>query len=191
VPELAQAFRRQVYVLDRVLVNYSTTANELVGRSQIVRPNDTWESLKPAQPRLFPNATVYRDLSTSDAELLAEFYGAVSDVADLIESFARAEALTNYNAWNVLMHKVENSLRLGDLAIETFCPDRVFDPASPAGGTLLSQSQRVLAAAAKSRDKFMADFQTQPNRASPHTTSKSFSSATRIRNKLHTPYRGA
>jgi hypothetical protein len=29
---------------------------------------------------------VYRDLSASDAELLAEFYGAVSEVADLIKA---------------------------------------------------------------------------------------------------------
>lgn len=127
VPELERAFRRQVQILDRVLVNFSVTANEMLGAHQTIRSNDTWESLMPIQPRLFLEAAVYRDLSASDAELLAEFYGAVSEIADLIEHWAETVALTDYNAWNVLMHKVQHSLRMGELVIQKLCPDRAYD----------------------------------------------------------------
>jgi hypothetical protein len=116
IPELERVFRRQVQILDRVVVNFSVTANELLGTHQVIRPGDTWESLRPLQHHLFPNAVVYRDLSASDTELLAEFYGAVNEVADLILRCAETVALTEYNAWNILMHKVEHSLRMGELA---------------------------------------------------------------------------
>ena len=159
IPELERVFRRQVQVLDRVMVNFSVTANEMLGAHQAIQPGDTWESLRPVLPRLFPEAAAYRDLAASDAELLAEFYGAVSEVADLVEHWAGTVALTEYNAWNVLMHKVHNSLRLGDLAVQKLCPDRPYDATMPAGGTLLSQSQRVLTAADKAREIFMARFE--------------------------------
>jgi hypothetical protein len=171
VPELERVFRRQVQILDRVVVNFSVTANDLVGIPQTFRPGDTWESLRPVQPQphLFPQATVYRDLSTSDAELLAEFYGAVSEVADLIEHWAGTMALTEYNAWNVLMHKVQHSLRMGDLAVQKLCPDRAYDATMPAGGTLLSRSLRVLTAANKAREIFISKFEAlQQRKAAPN-----------------------
>jgi hypothetical protein len=168
VPELERVFRRQVQILDRVVVNFSVTANDMLGIHQAIRPGDTWESLRPVQPRLFPQVAVYRDLSASDAELLAEFYGAVSEVADLIEHWAGTMALTEYNAWNVLMHKVQHSLRMGELAVQKLCPDRAYDATMPAGGSLLSQSQRVLTAADKAREVFMAKFATsQQKKAVP------------------------
>ncbi|HUN99015.1 MAG TPA: hypothetical protein VMU69_22640 [Bradyrhizobium sp.] len=158
VPELERVFRRQVQILDRVLVNFSVTANDMLGNHQAIRPGDTWESLRPVQPRLFPHAAVYRDLSESDAELLAEFYGAVSEVADLIEHWAGTMALTEYNAWNVLMHKAQHSLRMGEFAVRKLCPDRAYDATMPTGGTLLLRSQRVLTAADKARAVFLAKF---------------------------------
>jgi hypothetical protein len=158
-----------VQILDRVVVNFSVTANDLVGIPQTFRPGDTWESLQPVQPHLFPQAAVYRDLSTSDAELLAEFYGAVSEVADLIEHWVGTMALTEYNAWNVLMHKVQHSLRMGDLAVQKLCPDRAYDATMPAGGTLLSRSLRVLTAANKAREIFISKFEAlQQRKAAPN-----------------------
>ena len=158
IPELERVFRRQVQILDRVLANFITTANEYLGRQYPVRPNDTWGSLKPAIPHLFPDSAPYRDLSTSDAELLAEFYGAVREVADIVDHWARTVALTEYNAWNVLMHKVQQSLRMGELAVRKLCPERAYDATMPAGGTLLSQSQRVLVSAEKARELYLEKF---------------------------------
>jgi hypothetical protein len=112
VPELERVFRRQVQILDRIIVNFSVTANDLVGIHQTVRPGDTWKSLQPFHPRLFPNAPTYLDLPAADAALLAEFYGAVDEVRDLIEHWTGTIALTEYNAWNVLMHKVQHSLKM-------------------------------------------------------------------------------
>jgi hypothetical protein len=166
VPELERVFRRLVQILDRVMVNFSTTASDMLGVHQTIRPGDTWESLMPVQPRLFPEAAVYRDLPASEAGLLAEFYGAVNEVADLIKHWAGTMALTEYNAWNVLMHKVQHSLRAGDLAVQKLCPDRAYDATMPAGGTLLSQSQRVLAAADKARETFMTKFEAQQQKRS-------------------------
>lgn len=168
VPELERVFRRQVQILDRVVVNFSTTASDMLGVHQTIRPSDTWESLMPIQSRLFPEVAAYRDLPASEARLLAEFYGAVNEVADLIKHWAGTVALTEYNAWNVLMHKLQHSLRAGDLAVQKLCPDRAYDATMPAGGTLLSQSQRVLAAADKAREIFMTKFQAaQQRKAAP------------------------
>jgi hypothetical protein len=162
---MERVFRRQVQILDRVVVNFSATANDMLGTHQAVRPGDTWESLRPVQPNLFPQAAVYRDLSASVTELLAEFYGAVSEVADLIDHWAGTVALTEYNAWNVLMYKVQHSLRMGEVAVQKLCPDRVYDATMPAEGRLLSQSQRVLTAADKARGVFMAKFATSQQKA--------------------------
>jgi hypothetical protein len=140
----------------------------VVGNEQAIRPADTWESLRPVQPRLFPNAPVYRDLSAADAALLAEFYAAVGEISDLIEHWSGTVALTEYNAWNVLMHKVQHSLKLGELAVQRLCPDRVYDATMPIGGSLLSQSQRVLAAADQARAWFMTRFAAyQQGKATP------------------------
>lgn len=165
IPELERVFRRQVQILDRVLANFVTTANEYLGRKYPVRPNDTWESLRPTLPHLFPDSAPYRDLSASDAELLAEFYGAVREVADLIDHWAGTMALTEYNAWNVLMHKVQHGLRMGELAIRKFCPGRAYDATMPASGTLLSRSQTAMGSAEQARamdlEKFTAFHQEQ------------------------------
>jgi hypothetical protein len=157
IPELERVFRRQVQILDRVVVNYGVTARELHNPPVAIRPNDTWDSLKPAHPRLFPNAPVFRDLSAADAELLAEFYGAVAEVADLVEHWSRTVALTEYNAWNVLMHKVEHSLKCGELVVQKFCADRVFDATMPVVGSLLSRSNKSLSDAERARAVFLAN----------------------------------
>lgn len=168
IPELERVFRRQVQILDRVVVNFSVTANDILGSHQTIRPGDTWKSLRPAQPSLFPHSAVYRDLSAADAALLAEFYGAVSEVADLIQHWAGTMALTEYNAWNVLMHKVQHALQMGELAVQKLCPDRAYDAPSPAGGSLLSQSRRGLTAANKAREIFIANFKiAQQSKAVP------------------------
>lgn len=158
IPELERVFRRQVQILDRVLANFITTANEYLGRQYPTRPNDTWESLKPALPRLFPDSAPYRDLSPSDAGLLAEFYGAVREVADLIDHWAGTVALTEYNAWNVLMHKVQHGLRMGELAVRKLCPDRAYDATMPACGTLLARSQTALEATEKAQALYLEKF---------------------------------
>lgn len=158
IPELERVFRRQVQILDRVIVNFMVTSNILLTQGDTDMPGDTWQSLKPFTPRLFPSSAAYRDLTASDAGLLAEFYGVVEEIADIIEHWTGTIELTEYNAWNVMMHKVETSLRLGEVAVQKFCPDRAFDATMPAVGTLLSQSQRVLASAGQQRNRFMERF---------------------------------
>ncbi len=136
-------------------------------RNQI-RPNDTWESLQPTQSRLLPDAPAFRDLSATDAALVAEFYTAVTEVADLIDHWKGTVSLTEYNHWNVLMHKVENSLRLGELVVQKFCPDRQYDATMPASGTLLSRSQTALGQADQIRKLWIEKFQAaQAARADP------------------------
>jgi hypothetical protein len=86
------------------------------------------------RPQLFPDAAVYRNLSASDAELLSEFYAAVTEVADIIGHWSATVEVTDYNAWNVLMHKVQHSLRVGELVVQRLCPDRAYDATSPSEG---------------------------------------------------------
>jgi hypothetical protein len=67
-----------------------------------------------------------------------------------------------------LMHKVQHSLRMGDLVVQKLCPDRAYDATMPAGGTLLARSQKVLTAADNAREIFMAKFEAaQQKKAAP------------------------
>jgi len=158
IPDVERVFRRQVGILERVRANFSTTAAEMLGKKCEIRPTDTWESLQPVQSRLYPDSALFRDLSAGDAAVLAEFYAAVGEVSDLIEHWTGTVPLADYNAWNVLMHKVQNCLRLGELVIQKFSPERPFDATMPAGGTLLSSSQRSLMLADQARTSFMERF---------------------------------
>lgn len=158
IPDVERVFRRQLQILERVRANFSTTTAEMLGKQYEIRPNDTWESLRPVQSRLFPDSALFRELSPTDAGLLAEFYSAVAEVADLIEHWTGTVPLTEYNAWNVLMHKVEGSLRVGELVVQKFCPDRPFDTSMPASGTLISSAERSLRLAAQGRAAFIERF---------------------------------
>jgi hypothetical protein len=81
--------------------------------------------------------------------------------------------MTEYNAWNVLMHKVQHSLKFGEVAVQKLCPDRAYDATMPAVGNLLSQSQRVLAAAENARNVFITKFEaSQASKAALKAASK-------------------
>jgi hypothetical protein len=145
-PELERLFRRQVHVLERCLLNYGLTSHDKPSN-----PPDTWESLRPKRSRLYPNAAPVHDLSPADVRLLAEFYGALDEVDEIIEDWMRKNTAYEYNCWNLLMHKVEQSLRMGGSAIRKFCCDRQYDATMPASGTLLSRSATCLTHAKDAR----------------------------------------
>lgn len=146
--------------------NYTLTSTE---KGPGPCPGDTWTSLKPYQPDLYPTASVLQDLSATDAELLAEFYASVREIDNILANWiATTQPLTDYNAWNVLMHKVQHSLRTGELAVQRFCPDRQYDATMPAGGTLLYQSERALSIADGARAAFMARHASSPHARAPN-----------------------
>jgi hypothetical protein len=140
-PELARIFARQVTILGRVIPNFISTS------AKQDPPGDSWASLKPWRPQLYPDAPKFHELPAGDATLLVDFYDSLQEISDILESWAGGQATTDVNAWNVLMHKVRNNLSLGEKAIQRFCPNRQFSPDSPASGTLLDQSRRVLSSA--------------------------------------------
>lgn len=150
VPELERLFRWQVHVLERCLLNYGLTSHDKPSN-----PPDTWESLRPKKSRLYPNAAPVHDLSPADARLLAEFYGALDEVDEIVGDWVRMNTAYEYNCWNFLMHKVEQSLRMGENAIRKFCPDRQYDATMPASGTLLSRSETCLARASQMRTAYI------------------------------------
>jgi hypothetical protein len=150
-PELQRIFRRQIEILDRVIPNYSQTSHAK-GHCE----GDTWVSLKPFRPEHYPNSPLLRDLDASDSELLAEFYSSVQGVGEFLEHWhAVDEPLDNYNIWNVLMQRVQQSIRIGQGAIRRFCPDRHYDAIVPASGTLISRSQRSLSIADTALKNFL------------------------------------
>jgi len=150
-PELQRIFRRQVEILDRVMPNYTETSH-----NRVPCTGDSWASLKPFRPDHYPTSPLLQDLDVSDSELLAEFYSSVAGIADTLEHWhAMVEPLDNYNAWNVLMQHVQQSIRLGQAAVQRFCPDRTYDAILPASGTLLSRSQRSLAIADTALKNFL------------------------------------
>lgn len=139
-PELQRIFRRQVEILDRVIPNYSQTSHAKGNCG-----GDTWASLKPFRPEHYPHSALLQDLDASDSELLAEFYSSVQGIGETLEHWhALDEPLDNYNIWNVLMQRVQQSIRLSRAAVQRFCPDRPYDATLPASGTLMSRSQRSL-----------------------------------------------
>lgn len=144
-PEFARIAARQVHVLDRAIANFVTAS---AGRHPML--GDTWDSLRPSQPLLFPNAPEFRDLPPPDATPLIEFYDALRGIADMLEGWIAQRVPGDVNAWNVLMQKVQLNLRLAVRAAARFCPDRQYDPTMPAGGTLIDRAQRSIANADRS-----------------------------------------
>lgn len=149
-PELQRIFRRLVEVLDRIIPNYTATSH---GRGPC--PGDTWTSLKPSSPDLYPTATLMQDLSAADSQLLAEFYSSAQCFRDILDNLIATDyPLDCYNVWNVLMQQVQHSLRAGQAAVERFCPDRLYDPLVPVAGTLLARAQRSVSMVDTAMKKF-------------------------------------
>jgi len=141
-PELARIIARQIYVLGRIAPNFISTS---VGKSP---PGDSWPSLKPSHPILYPNTVEFQNLSAADATSLIEFYDSLQDVADTVNGWIDThQTTTDFNAWNFLMQKVQNNLRVGQSAVRRFCPDKPYSAIMPAAGTLLQEAERAISGA--------------------------------------------
>ena len=149
-PELARIFRRQIAVLDRI------TANFICASTKQPLPGDSWASLKPSRPVLYPDAPQFRELPAPDATLLVAFYDSLQGIADTLDSYIDRWPTTDVNAWNGLMHQAQNSLSLGEEAIKVFCADEPSNEASPASGPMLDQYQRALSGAEKALKAHLA-----------------------------------
>jgi hypothetical protein len=140
-PELARIFARQIAVLGRVVPNFICTST---GQTP---PGDSWASLKPWRPALYPDAPKFQELPAADATSLIAFYDSLHEIGDILDSWADSQAPANVNAWNLLMHKVRNNLTVGKNAIRRFCPDSPYSAAMPAAGTLLQEAEREISGA--------------------------------------------
>ena len=151
-PELARIFRQQTRALDRI------TANFICASAKQPLPGDSWASLKPPRPLLYPEASQFRELPASDATLLVAFYDSLQGVTDTLDSYIDRWSTTDVNAWNGIMHQVQNSLALGEKAIKVFCAEKPFNEAAPASDTMLNQYQRVAAGAQRALDAHIARY---------------------------------
>jgi hypothetical protein len=59
---------------------------------------------------LYPNTAEFRDLRAEDAVLLVNFYDSLQEIADIVESWVSHQSLEDFNAWNLLMQKVQHNL---------------------------------------------------------------------------------
>lgn len=151
-PELQRAIARQVAILDRARANVSVTSH---GKSSC--PGDTWQSLMPYATSRLSDAGMFHDLQLGDADLIAEFKATVDELAEMLGVWiATSVSVDEYNAWNVLMHKVEHSLRTGLSAAARFCPDVQYDATMPAAGTLRTRVEISLKQASTLRAAFLA-----------------------------------
>ena len=154
-PALQRAMARQIAILDRAMANAAVTSH---GKPSC--PGDTWQSLMPAPTDRLSDPAMFHDLHLGDAHLVAEFKAAVDEIAIMLGSWIATNVpLSDYNAWNVLMHKAEHSLRTGVLAAARFCPEIQYDATMPAGGTLQNRVERSLAQASAQRTAFIARHQ--------------------------------
>ncbi|NYH24683.1 hypothetical protein [Paraburkholderia bryophila] len=133
-PELARVIAQHVYILNRLVANFVSTS------MKYEPPGDPLTAFRPRKPLLYPSAPQFRDLSEADATLLIEFYDASHGIAETVNSWIEGKTALDFNAYNVLMQDVMNSLRLAEAAVESFCPDRQYSPIMPASGTL---SERI------------------------------------------------
>jgi hypothetical protein len=150
-PEAERLLRRLIGLLDRVLVNYRETS-----RGQPASPGDSWPTLKPFKPTVFPAAPQLKDLSAADVAKLSDFCAASQEVDDVVDAFISARQFPEYNAWNFLMHRLELGVQAGRQVVASLNPTAQFDAASPASGTMLEQAARVLTGAEQARADFIA-----------------------------------
>jgi len=141
-PELARIVARQVHILRRTVANFVTAS---VGKHTL--SGDSWASLKPSRPVLYPSAAAFRNLSAEDATLLINFYDSLQEITDIVNSLVDNQTVADFNVWNVLMQKVQHNLNVGRRAVQTFCPERQYDATIPAAGTLFQESERAISEA--------------------------------------------
>ena len=140
-PELARIFARQIHILGRAVANFICTST---GQPA---PGDTWASLRPVQPVLYPNATEFRNLSPPDATSLIAFYDSLQGITDMVNGWVNSQPTTDVNAWNVLMQTVQHNLALGRRAVQRFCAEKLYDELVPVAGTLLQRSEHAISSA--------------------------------------------
>ena len=146
-PELARIIGQQVWVLGRLVPNFS-----MASISKPMPQTEPWETFRPRRPVLYPAAPQFKDLSEADATALIDFYDAVHGVAETIDQWIETKTPQEVNTWNVLMQSVRDSLRLGAIAVERFCLDRELSPLLPASGTLLQNIARTSEAVQRALD---------------------------------------
>lgn len=134
-PELARLLARQIYVLDRAVVNFICSS---AGQP---RPPDHWTTFRPWKPRLYRGTPEFRDLAPADATLLAEFFENLAEIDDLVMGWQDSSTPWDTNVWNFLMQKIERGVALGLHASERFCPNRQYDSTMPASGTLQERAR--------------------------------------------------
>ena len=134
-PELARLLARQIYVLDRAVVNFVCSS---AGQPQ---PPDHWTTFRPWKPRLYRGTPEFRDLAPRDAAMLAEFFENLAEIDDLVMGWQDSATPWDANVWNFLMQKIERSVASGLRAAERFCPDRQYDSTMSASGTLRERAQ--------------------------------------------------
>jgi len=126
-PELARIVAQQIHVLGRLVPNFTMAS---VGKP--MAQVETWEAFRPGRPVLYPSAAQFRDLSEADATSLINFYDSVHGIAETINTWIETKTPQDVNSWNVLMQTVDNSLKVGEIAVQRFCPERWLSPIAPA-----------------------------------------------------------
>jgi len=140
-PELARVVAQHVYILDRLIANFTAASMKRV------TPGDPLTSFRPRRPVLYSAAPQFGDLSEADATRLVEFYDASHGVTETVDAWIESRTPTDVNAYNVLMQSVQHSMTLGQAAVASFCPDRQYSPLMPASGTLTERIQKSISQA--------------------------------------------
>jgi hypothetical protein len=160
-PELARLLARQIYVLDRAVVNFICSS---IGQPQ---PPDHWTTFRPWKPRLYRGTTEFRDLAPADAQLLAEFFEGLAEIDDLVMGWQDSATQWDVNVWNVLMQKTERSVASGLCAADRFCPARQYDSTMPASGSLRERAQMSTSGMRAALEAHIGRHSTSSAKASP------------------------
>ncbi|RBM04816.1 hypothetical protein [Novacetimonas cocois] len=147
---MQRTIERTQYILDRAVVNF-TCESSING----LTTNDLKGDFRPYMPSLYPSAPQVRDLPGDKAIALIRYYDSLNEISQHVDDWWEREGQLAVNIFNMLMHVVEKSLRLGLVCIREFDLETRCPPPYESWGILTSRIERSLDGAANARQRHL------------------------------------
>jgi hypothetical protein len=145
-PELRRMIERAIWIHERSCPNFIGASVENTGKppGYELTTGDVKEDFLPFIPRLYPDATQFRDLPGEQASALVAFYDSLEATRSIVEQWWEREGQLPVNIFLGIMDSAKKSLKLALLCIEQFDLDKRFPPEYAAGKTLTERITMTL-----------------------------------------------
>jgi len=161
-PELHRIIQRTSYIHKRTLVHYGE-ATALFFDPNASRPNpgDKPEDFVPHFPVLFPNSAQLSNLSGKHAYALALFYDSLTALENFRADWWDRENQTKIIILNMMLHQLNECLRLSLDCIELFKLEEMFPKKYATHPGLSRDIQQTLEQEEQARTRFIQKFEEQ------------------------------